>query len=300
MASSDLQMDSADSGHAIRCPSCLLFAVFVSGILATAGANECRADDVYRAQKATGRHPFCAPMRAARDMPDTQRQQPVLVSLEVHCDVVPFPEFDDRNLDAGGVSTRVLEAATLNMKILDAGDHSLSNADVLDWIKRKRSQHETEDAEELAANVKGAKPTPRPKNFITALIRHERELTSPRYPYTKNFGAYAGDARNKQFKNFCQDSENAIQDSLEAEWKDRLDSMTKEQIDRDFAVEQDKKCLTEPELLMLYNHAPVHTELLQPMIENVEERFSAEEQALLIDVIWRTLRVNEQRLVEAN
>ncbi|KAK4626804.1 hypothetical protein CLAFUW4_04379 [Fulvia fulva] len=184
------------------------------------------------------------------------------------------------------------------MKILDAGDHPLSNADVLDWIKRKRAQHETEDAEETAAKGKGAKATPRPKNFITALNRHERELNSPRYPYAKNVGAYAGDARDKQFKKFCQEAENVIQDNLEAEWKEKLSTMNKEQVEKGLAIEQDKKCLTEPELLMLYNHAPVHAELLQPMIENVEDRFSAKEQALLIDVIWRTLRVNEQRPVE--
>lgn len=176
------------------------------------------------------------------------------------------------------------------MKILDAGDHPLSNADVLDWIKRKRTQHAAEDAED---KKKGVKPAPRPKNFMIALNRHERELKSDNYPYVKNPTAYKSDARHTQFKKFALEAESVIQDHLELEWKERLLHMTQEQIDKEYALEQDKKCLTEPELLMIYNHAPTCSEMLQPMIENVEDRFSAEEQELLVEVIIKTLRPDQ-------
>ena len=69
--------------------------------------------------------------------------------------------------------------------------------------------------------------------------------------------------------------------------------MSKEQIDKEFAAEQEKKCLTEPELLMIYNHAPICVEMLQPMIENVEERFTPEEQEMLVEVIIKTLRPDQ-------
>lgn len=176
------------------------------------------------------------------------------------------------------------------MKILDAGDHPLSNADVLDWIKRKRTQHSTEDAED---KKKGVKPAPRPANFMKALRRHERELMTDNYPYVKNPSAYEGTARRTQFEKFVLEAENVVQDHLEAEWKDRLAGMTKEQVEKEFAPEQEKKCLTEPELLMIYNHAPMCTEMLQPMIENVEERFTTEEQDLLVEVIIKTLRPDQ-------
>lgn len=183
-----------------------------------------------------------------------------------------------------------LETTQTKMKILDAGDHPLSNADVLDWIKRKRAQHATEDAED---KKKGVKPAPRPSNFMRALKRHERELMTDNYPYVRNPTAYEGNARKTQFEKFVLAAENVVQDHLEAEWKDRLASMTKEQVEKEFAPEQEKKCLTEPELLMIYNHAPTCTELLQPMIENVEERFTADEQEMLVEVITKTLRPDQ-------
>lgn len=176
------------------------------------------------------------------------------------------------------------------MKVLDAGDHPLSNADVLDWVKRKRTQHKTEDADDAR---KGIKLTPRPKNFLTALTRLERELDSHNYPYKKNPSVYLGAGRKEKFNEFVVETENAIQDNLEAEWRERLAGMSREQVEKEFAPEQEKRCLTEAEILMLYNFAPTCVEMLQPMIESVEERFSAEEQQLLVDVIVRVLRPEE-------
>lgn len=176
------------------------------------------------------------------------------------------------------------------MKILNAGDHPLSNADVLDWVARKRAQYAREDAEEKA---EGHKRSERSKNFLRILDRTERELTSEKYPYSKNPSAYAGDARSTAFREFALEVERVIQDALEAEWKDRLAGMTAAQIEKEFEPVQERKCLTQPELLVIYNHAPTCVEMLQPMIEAVEERFSPEEQQLMVDVIVERLRCDE-------
>ncbi|KXS99208.1 hypothetical protein AC579_7835 [Pseudocercospora musae] len=184
------------------------------------------------------------------------------------------------------------------MKVLDAGDHPLSNADVLDWIKRKRAQHAAEDAEDKAKAPKSKKdfiPTQRPKNFMRILDRTERELGSEKYPYTKNPSAYSSDARKSTFQTFVLEAENVIQDALQDEWREKLQGMTREEIDREFEPVQEMKCLTMPEMLMVYNHAPQCVEMLQPMIENCEERFSAEEQQMLVDVVIRVLRPDEVR-----
>jgi hypothetical protein len=176
------------------------------------------------------------------------------------------------------------------MKILDAGDAPLSNADVLDWLKRKRAQHETEDEEDKA---KGLKPSERPKNFIKALNRTERELSSDKYPYVANPTAYEGDARRTQFQKFVQEADEVIQTQLLEEWADALQTMSQEQVEKEFHPVQDMKNLTEPELLMIYNIAPTCVEMLQPIVENVEDRFTAEEQQVLVDVIMRVLRPDE-------
>lgn len=182
------------------------------------------------------------------------------------------------------------------MKVLNAGDHPLSNADVQDWAKRKRAQHLEEDAEDKSRGVKLA---PRPKNFMNALKRLERELSSDKYPYTKNPSVYKGESRKSQFQEFVLAAENAIQDHLEAEWADRLAGMSKTQVDKEFAAEQEKKCLSEPEMLMIYNYAPTCVDMLQPMIENVEERFTEEERQLLVDVVVRILRADEPQVGQA-
>ena len=181
------------------------------------------------------------------------------------------------------------------MKILDAGDHMLSNADILDWIRLKRVQHEREDVQDAS---RGVSLTPRSKNFMTALSRHERELTSTTYPYTKNPSVYSGENRTAAFEKFALEVENVVQGHLEDQWRDRLLGMSKEQIDREYAPVQETKCLTEPELLVIFNHAPTCVEMLQPMIESVDDRFTAEEQQLIVDVIVRRLRCDEKQADE--
>jgi hypothetical protein len=189
------------------------------------------------------------------------------------------------------------------MKVLDAGDHPLSNADVLDWVQRKRAQHAREDAEDKAHtdsqhpkkdhHHKHDTSNGRPKNFMRMLQRTERELTSDRYPYAKNPSAYGGDARRDVFQAFALEIENTAQDTLEGEWQDRLKDMTPEQVEKTYEPQQERKCLTATELLMLYNHAPTCVEMLQPMIESVEERFSPEEQQTMVEIVVKHLRKDE-------
>jgi hypothetical protein len=179
------------------------------------------------------------------------------------------------------------------MKILDAGDTPLSNADVLDWAKRKRAQHAAEDAEDTS---RGLKPSERPSNFMKALTRVERELSSDRYPYTANPSAYAGGARSSAFQTFVREVDDVIQEGLLNEWKDRMQEMGKEQIEKEFLPLQEKKNLTEPELLVIYNLAPACVEQLQSMVENSEERFSVEECEAIVEIIMKVLRPDEKKM----
>jgi len=82
------------------------------------------------------------------------------------------------------------------MRILDAGTVSLSNADMLKWIREKRQQIQDEDTEDKAA---GVKVRARPQNFLTALNKHERELDSRKYPYQRNPKVYEGYDGMKEF-----------------------------------------------------------------------------------------------------
>jgi DNA-directed RNA polymerase subunit F len=88
----------------------------------------------------------------------------------------------------------------------------------------------------------------------------------------------------------------AIQEGLLEEWKERLEGMSKEQIEKELLPLQEKKNLTEPELLVIYNLAPTCVEQVQSMVENSEERFSMEECQAILDVILRVLRPDEKRL----
>lgn len=176
------------------------------------------------------------------------------------------------------------------MKILDAGDHPLSNADVLDWISRKRAQHKTEDAADKKLHGKNYKPAPRPKNFLTALTRTERELSSSKYPYTANPTTYAG-AKNREekFKAFALEVEEKMMDSLEnGGWEEG-----RKWEEEEFKKLQEMKCLSEMELLMVFNLAPTCAEMLGAAVEGVEERFTTEEQGVLLEIVQRCLRVDE-------
>lgn len=174
------------------------------------------------------------------------------------------------------------------MKILDAGTTPLSNADVLHWIQTKRAQHAREDA---ADKAKGTKSTPRPSNFLSALNKHERELSSAKYPYRAGPAAYAPDYEGmRRFENLFV--ERIIEPLGE---KYRGNGMSAAELDRTLGKEQEMKSLTETEMLVVYNLAPRCTELLQPMIENCEERFTGEEQELIVECVMEVYRYGERK-----
>ena len=198
------------------------------------------------------------------------------------------------------------------MKVLDL-DHHMSNAEVKDWIKRKREQHAREDAEDKKADLHC---TPRPQNFLDALDKHERHLKSDAYPYEKNPSAYDGRNADTSLQAFGKAYMDGIQVPLGQKYKElvreRLTKLkeTKEgedyeksrkdvikQAQKDLEVEQDRKDITETELLMIHNHAPTCVEMLQPMLENVEDRFTLEEQEIMVQCVKDVYRVDELKVV---
>lgn len=175
-----------------------------------------------------------------------------------------------------------------NMKILDAGTENLSNQDVLQWIKRKREQHAAEDAED---KKKGNRLSKRPQNFLQGLERHERELTSTKYPYKRNPSAYDGTyAAMERF-----DALLAERIAVPLEENYRGQGMSVEQLEKTLGREQEEKSLTETEHLMIMNLAPTSVEQLQPMIENADDRFTAEELQLIVDTVVEVYRPEEPK-----
>jgi len=179
------------------------------------------------------------------------------------------------------------------MKLLDAGTDTMSNADVAAWIKGKREQHEQEDAEDKAA---GKKPSARPANFMNALKKHERELNDPKYPIAKNPKAYASTENtiatlDKLDKLMAQ---RVVRPDMEVRAQEmKAQGKTAEEMDKELEKDEEKKMFTETEHLMVMNHAPQSAEMLQSMIENVEERFTAEEQEEVVQIIQETFRKEE-------
>ena len=178
------------------------------------------------------------------------------------------------------------------MKVLDT-DHVMSNAEVRDWIKKKRNQHKREDDEDKA---KGLEPAPRPQNSLDSLEKHERHLNSDAYPYAKNPSAYEGKNADISLKQFSETHFEKIQDPLTEKYKDliRQKLLSVKEAQKQLEVEQEKKDLTETELLMIHNHAPTCVEMLQPMIESWEERYSVEEMEKIVECVEEVYRADEK------
>ncbi|KAK1817719.1 hypothetical protein LTR12_007920 [Friedmanniomyces endolithicus] len=178
------------------------------------------------------------------------------------------------------------------MKILDAGTQPLSNQDVLTWIASKRAQHVAENSTTKGKGKgKDQQPSTHPSNFLASLTKHERELKDPKkYPYVNNPTAYNGtfDAMRKFHELLLE----RIYIPLEDKYRETT-TMTAEEAGKALGKEQDEKTLTDTEQLMLFNHAPQGVEQLQPMVENCEERFTAEEQQVLVDCVMEVYRRDE-------
>lgn len=169
----------------------------------------------------------------------------------------------------------------------------MCNVDVLEWMKQTRQRHAREDAED---RVKGVKPSPRPKNFLDALDKHERHLKSDSYPYEKNPSVYSGEeniAKSKQALNdiHFERIHEPIYEKFKAMIKNK--EMEKYEAADKMEEEQLKRNLTDEELLIIYNHAPTNVEQLTPMLEDCEERYTPEELQVFVDVIKEVLRADE-------
>lgn len=173
-----------------------------------------------------------------------------------------------------------------------ASDHYLSNAEVLHWVRLKRLQHTREDAEDLANNAPAME---RPENFLNILERTERHLTSDAYPYEKNPSAYKGTNQDKAVAKFEAALTKAVHVPLKNSYLEKLrqGQVAAKKAAEELKVEQDKKELSEAEMLMVFNHAPTCVDMLQPMIEQVEIRFTLEEQEAVIGCIKEVLRPDE-------
>ena len=175
--------------------------------------------------------------------------------------------------------------------VLDPGTVRLSNADVLHWLTQKKAQNASEAAADKAA---GRKKVHLPDNFQRALRKHERELSARKYPYTDNPGAYKDENRLKSVGVFTQKLDERILGPLEEGYKARIEAgEDRDVLHRELEKEQEAKGLSEAELLQVFNLAPQCVEILQNIVVDWEERFSAEEMEVIVQVVGEVFRCGE-------
>ena len=180
------------------------------------------------------------------------------------------------------------------VKVIGEMDHYMSNAEVLTWMKNKRKQHAREDADD---REQGITPTPRPQNLVDSLKKHERHLKSSHYPYEKNPSAYEGTNQDRSVHDFSEATMQKIQVPLVEDYRTAIKAKFKtvKEAQDELEVLQEKKELTEMEILMIHNHAPTSVETLQPMIEDIEKRFTEKEQEMLVECIKDVYRADEMK-----
>lgn len=176
--------------------------------------------------------------------------------------------------------------------ILDPGTVRLSNADVLHWINQKKAQNASDAASDKAA---GRKKSFLPDNYQRALRKHERELTARKYPYTDNPGAYSGDNRIASMRVFVEKLDERILGPLDEKWKAMVQSGEKSEAQalKGLDKEMEAKGLSEAELLQVYNLAPQAVEILQNIVVDWEERFTAEEMEVIVQTVGEVFRCGE-------
>lgn len=177
--------------------------------------------------------------------------------------------------------------------ILDPGTVRLSNADVLHWLAQKKAQNAADAASDKAA---GRKKAFLPDNYQRALRKHDRELSSRKYPYADNPGAYAGDNRIASMKVFVERLDERILSGLEEKYRESIKRGEKSEAQALKALEreQEAKGLTETELLQIYNLAPQAVEILQNIVVDWEERFTAEEMEAVVQTVGEVFRCGEK------
>jgi hypothetical protein len=159
--------------------------------------------------------------------------------------------------------------------ILDPGTVRLSNADVLHWLAQKKAQNAVEAAGDKAAG---------------------RKKSSRKYPYTDNPGAYAGENRIESMRVFVEKLDERILEPLDEKYKEiiRSGEKTEAQALKALEKEQEAKGLSEAELLQVYNLAPQAVEILQNIVVDWEERFTAEEMEIVVQTIMEVFRCGEK------
>jgi hypothetical protein len=152
--------------------------------------------------------------------------------------------------------------------ILDPGTVRLSNADVLHWLAQKKAQNAAEAAGD----------------------------NSRKYPYTDNPGAYAGENRIESMRVFVEKLDERILEPLDEKYKEiiRSGEKTEAQALKALEREQEAKGLSEAELLQVYNLAPQAVEILQNIVVDWEERFTAEEMEIVVQTIVEVFRCGEK------
>lgn len=178
--------------------------------------------------------------------------------------------------------------------ILDPGTVRLSNADVLHWLAQKKEQNALDAAADKAA---GRKKTFLPDNYQRALRKHERELNAKKYPYTDNPGAYKGEGRVKSLQVLVEKLDERVlrpvEEGFESSLAGAADEGEKRKVLAELEKVQEAKGLSEVELLQVYNLAPQCVEILQNILSDWEERFTAEEMEGMVEVIGEVLRCGE-------
>nr|OQO30706.1 hypothetical protein B0A51_01830 [Rachicladosporium sp. CCFEE 5018] len=172
-------------------------------------------------------------------------------------------------------------------EIVDPGTVRLSNADVLDFLKRKRVLNAQDAAADKAA---GRPPVEVADNYQRALRKHERELSSRKYPYADNPGAYKSSNRFRSMALFAEKFDERILGPLEAKHARHDSDVPKAEMRRRLQREQDVKGLTEIEHFQIYNLAPQCVETLQNIVVDWEARFTAEEMEVLLSTVNEVYR----------
>jgi hypothetical protein len=177
--------------------------------------------------------------------------------------------------------------------ILDPGTVRLSNADVLHWLSQKKLQHASDAASDKSA---GRKKSFLPDNYQRALRKHERELKAHKYPYTDNPGAYLGDNRIESMRVFVEKLDERILEPLDEKFRGVVErgEKTQAQALKALEKEQEAKGLSEAELLQVYNLAPQAVEILQNIVVDWEERFTAEEMEIVVQTVGEVFRCGEK------
>ena len=176
--------------------------------------------------------------------------------------------------------------------------HQLSNAEVRLWMLQKRQQHAEEDA---ADRANGLQPSVRPANFMKILNTTELHLGRSVYPYEKNPSVYSTEGHYvNAIKNFNKQLAARLARPFLVKYKKERKNgrYTSKGAFLAFKKAMVPKEITRTELINIENLAPKNVEMLQPLLESHEERFTADELQIIVDTIEAVFRPDEKNAKE--